>query len=113
MLAVRGADRASSVRPIPLTDRRLSVSRSLPATTPSHSYNHSVRRNVSSLRYSRADGHHVRFSVVSGDTLRNAKADLEAHRGLIVRVAGYCDYFCNLSGTLQDEAVACTEHTGT
>ena len=33
-----------------------------------------------------------------------------AHRDLIVRVAGYSDYFCDLSKTLQDEIIARTEH---
>jgi formate C-acetyltransferase len=62
--------------------------------------------------YFRADGHHVQFNVVSADTLREAKADPEAHRGLIVRVAGYSDYFCDLSQALQDEIITRTEHAG-
>jgi len=62
--------------------------------------------------YFRADGHHVQFNVVSADTLRKAKADPEAHRGLIVRVAGYSDYFCDLSEALQDEIITRTEHAG-
>ncbi|HVN30988.1 MAG TPA: trans-4-hydroxy-L-proline dehydratase [Thermoanaerobaculaceae bacterium] len=62
--------------------------------------------------YFRADGHHVQFNVVSADTLRQAKADPETHRGLIVRVAGYSDYFCDLSGALQDEIITRTEHAG-
>ncbi len=56
------------------------------------------------------DGHHVQFNVVSADTLREAQADPETHRGLIVRVAGYSDYFCDLSTDLQDEIIARTEH---
>ena len=62
--------------------------------------------------YFRADGHHVQFNVVSADTLRQAKADPEAHRGMIVRVAGYSDYFCDLSEALQDEIITRTEHAG-
>jgi formate C-acetyltransferase len=60
--------------------------------------------------YFKADGHHVQFNVVSAETLREAKADPEAHRGLIVRVAGYSDYFCDLGEALQDEIIARTEH---
>lgn len=60
--------------------------------------------------YFRSGGHHVQFNVVSADTLRQAKADPEAHRGLIVRVAGYSDYFCDLSDALQDEIITRTEH---
>ncbi|MFH1176852.1 MAG: glycine radical domain-containing protein, partial [Acidobacteriota bacterium] len=61
--------------------------------------------------YFKADGHHVQFNVVTADTLRQAQADPDAHRGLIVRVAGYSDYFCDLSLELQDEIITRTEHT--
>jgi formate C-acetyltransferase len=61
--------------------------------------------------YFKADGHHVQFNVVTADTLRAAQADPEAHRGLIVRVAGYSDYFCDLSLALQEEIIARTEHS--
>jgi len=54
--------------------------------------------------------HHVQFNVVSTDTLRAAKAEPEAHRNLIVRVAGYSDYFCDLGPELQDEIIRRTEH---
>lgn len=60
--------------------------------------------------YFAMNGHHVQFNVISADTLREAKANPEAHRGLIVRVAGYSDYFCDLSEALQDEIIARTEH---
>ncbi len=60
--------------------------------------------------YFRADGHHIQFNVVTADTLRAARADPESHRGLIVRVAGYSDYFCDLSEALQDEIIGRTEH---
>ncbi len=56
------------------------------------------------------DGHHVQFNVVSAETLRRAQADPDAHRDLIVRVAGYSDYFCDISRELQDEIIARTEH---
>ena len=62
--------------------------------------------------YFKMDGHHVQFNVVRADTLRAAKADPESHRDLIVRVAGYSDYFCDLSEALQDEIIARTEHEG-
>jgi formate C-acetyltransferase len=61
--------------------------------------------------YFKLDGHHVQFNVVTADTLREAQARPEAHRDLIVRVAGYSDYFCDLSRELQDEIIARTEHT--
>ncbi len=59
--------------------------------------------------YFRSDGHHVQFNVVSRETLEAAKADPESHRDLIVRVAGYSDYFCDLSDALKDEIIARTE----
>ena len=52
------------------------------------------------------DGHHVQFNVVDKATLLAAQEDPESHRGLIVRVAGYSDYFCDLSAALQDEIIA-------
>jgi formate C-acetyltransferase len=55
-------------------------------------------------------GHHVQFNVVNAQTLREAQAHPEQYRDLIVRVAGYSDYFCDLSQTLQDEIIARTEH---
>ncbi|MBI5833905.1 MAG: glycyl radical protein [Armatimonadetes bacterium] len=62
--------------------------------------------------YFRLNGHHVQFNVVRADTLRKAQAQPEKHRDLIVRVAGYSDYFCDLSRALQDEIIERTEHEG-
>jgi formate C-acetyltransferase len=60
--------------------------------------------------YFKLDGHHIQFNVVDAATLRAAQAHPEQHRDLIVRVAGYSDYFCDLSQALQDEIIARTEH---
>jgi pyruvate formate-lyase/glycerol dehydratase family glycyl radical enzyme len=60
--------------------------------------------------YFRLDGHHVQFNVVDAATLRSAQQHPEQYRDLIVRVAGYSDYFCDLSQALQDEIIARTEH---
>ena len=60
--------------------------------------------------YFRMDGHHIQFNVVDAATLRAAKAQPDRYRDLIVRVAGYSDYFCNLNEALQDEIIARTEH---
>ncbi len=60
--------------------------------------------------YFKMDGHHVQFNVVGAETLRQAQRQPEAHRDLIVRVAGYSDYFCDLSPELQEEIIARTEH---
>jgi formate C-acetyltransferase len=60
--------------------------------------------------YFRLDGHHIQFNVVDAATLREAKKNPQQHRDLIVRVAGYSDYFCDLGEALQDEIIARTEH---
>jgi formate C-acetyltransferase len=60
--------------------------------------------------YFSLDGHHMQFNVVDAATLRAAQDNPEDYRGLIVRVAGYSDYFCDLGRTLQDEIIARTEH---
>jgi len=60
--------------------------------------------------YFTMDGHHIQFNVVSADTLRKAKNEPEKYRDLIVRVAGYSDYFVDLTEELQDEIIRRTEH---
>ncbi|MFH1634646.1 MAG: trans-4-hydroxy-L-proline dehydratase [Chloroflexota bacterium] len=59
--------------------------------------------------YFSMDGHHIQFNVVDADTLRAAQQNPEKHRDLIVRVAGYSDYFCDLGEALQDEIISRTE----
>lgn len=61
--------------------------------------------------YFKLDGHHIQFNVIGADTLRDAQLHPENHKDLIVRVAGYSDYFCDLSRELQDEIISRTEHT--
>lgn len=61
--------------------------------------------------YFKLDGHHIQFNVVTAATLRTAQAEPEKYRDLIVRVAGYSDYFCDLTKALQDEIIARTEQT--
>ncbi len=60
--------------------------------------------------YFKLGGHHIQFNVVSADTLREAQKNPEKYRDLIVRVAGYSDYFINLGPKLQDEIIQRTEH---
>jgi formate C-acetyltransferase len=60
--------------------------------------------------YFRLDGHHIQFNVVDAETLRQAQKHPDQYRDLIVRVAGYSDYFCDLSEALQNEIIARTEH---
>ncbi len=60
--------------------------------------------------YFNLGGHHIQFNVVDATTLRKAQESPEEYRDLIVRVAGYSDYFCDLGKDLQDEIIARTEH---
>lgn len=55
-------------------------------------------------------GYHMQFNVVSKETLLAAQKDPQAYRSLIVRVAGYSDYFISLSKDLQDEIIMRTAH---
>lgn len=54
--------------------------------------------------------HHIQFNVVNADTLRDAQKHPENYRHLIVRVAGYSDYFNDLGEDLQNEIIRRTEH---
>ena len=60
--------------------------------------------------YFRMDGHHIQFNVVDADTLREAQRNPENYRDLIVRVAGYSDYFVDLTPELQYEIIRRTAH---
>jgi trans-4-hydroxy-L-proline dehydratase len=56
-------------------------------------------------------GHHIQFNIVDAETLKKARLEPESYRDLIVRVAGYSDYFCDLSADLQEEIISRTAHS--
>lgn len=60
--------------------------------------------------YFTLDGHHVQFNVVNAQLLRQAQKQPDQYRDLIVRVAGYSDYFVDLGKSLQEEIILRTEH---
>ncbi len=60
--------------------------------------------------YFKLDGHHIQLNVVTADTLRQAQKHPEKYRDLIVRVAGYSDYFVDVGLDLQNEIIKRTEH---
>ncbi|MBM3296468.1 MAG: glycyl radical protein [Candidatus Aminicenantes bacterium] len=60
--------------------------------------------------YFELGGHHIQFNVVTAETLRRARERPEMFRDLIVRVAGYSDYFVDLTPALQEEIIRRTEH---
>ncbi len=55
-------------------------------------------------------GHHIQFNVVTAEKLRDAQKNPDKYRNLIVRVAGYSDYFVDLGKNLQEEIIRRTEH---
>ena len=71
-------------------------------------------RNLGHLvrSYFKLDGHHIQFNVVTAAALREAQKHPEKYRDLIVRVAGYSDYFVDCGAELQDEIIRRTEHEG-
>jgi len=70
-----------------------------------------ISKVVSLVRsYFRMDGHHIQFNVVTAETLREAQKHPEKYRDLIVRVAGYSDYFNDLGEDLQEEIIRRSEH---
>ncbi len=60
--------------------------------------------------YFRMDGHHIQFNVVSVETLKDAQKHPENYKDLIIRVAGYSDYFNDLGEDLQNEIIQRNEH---
>ena len=60
--------------------------------------------------YFKLGGHHMQFNVLSGETLRAAQENPEEYKHLIVRVAGFSDYFIRLSKDTQDEIISRTEY---
>ena len=61
--------------------------------------------------YLTSGGRQVQFNVVASETLQDAKKNPEAHKDLVVRVAGYSTYFTILTPGAQDEIIARTAHT--
>ncbi len=62
--------------------------------------------------YFRLGGHHIQFNVVGTETLRDAQAHPDQYRDLLVRVAGYSDYFVDIGKDLQEEIIARTAQEG-
>lgn len=62
--------------------------------------------------YFRMGGHHIQFNVVDTQTLRDAQHNPDQYRDLLVRVAGYSDYFVDLGVDVQEEVIARTTQVG-
>ena len=60
--------------------------------------------------YFKFGGHHIQFNIVDTATLHDAQKHPEDYRDLLVRVAGYSDYFNDMTEQLQNEIIARTEN---
>ncbi len=60
--------------------------------------------------YFRMGGHHVQFNIVDTATLKAAQSNPEDYRDLLVRMAGYSDYFNDMNTDLQQEIIERTEN---
>ena len=75
--------------------------------TPSAIAGDTGLENLASLirTYFAMDGHHIQFNVFDKETLLEAQKHPDDYKDLIVRVAGYSDYFRNLDEELQNEII--------
>lgn len=62
--------------------------------------------------YMRKGGFHIQYNVVDSKVLRAAQKEQEKYRDLVVRVAGFTQYWCEIGKPIQDEVVARTEYEG-
>ena len=60
--------------------------------------------------YFKFGGHHIQFNIVDTATLQDAQKHPDEYRDLLVRVAGYSDYFNDMTEQLQNEIIARTEN---
>ena len=60
--------------------------------------------------YMRQGGHHIQFNVTSSATLRKAQEQPDDYRDLMVRVAGFTQYWCEIGKPIQDEVIYRTEY---
>ncbi len=60
--------------------------------------------------YFNLNGHHIQFNIVDSETLRQAQQKPDEYRDLLVRVAGYSDYFVDLDADHQEEIISRTQH---
>lgn len=60
--------------------------------------------------YMRKGGFHIQFNIIDSKTLRSAQAKPENYRDLMVRVAGFTQYWCEIGKPIQDEVIYRTEY---
>ena len=62
------------------------------------------------LTYMKRGGFEIQVNMTSKEELLDAQIHPENHRNLVVRVAGYSDYFTHLNPNMQAEVISRTEH---
>ena len=60
----------------------------------------------------RKGGYHIQYNIVDSKVLKNAQGKPENYRDLMVRVAGFTQYWCEIGKPIQDEVIARTEYEG-
>ena len=70
-----------------------------------------IKKCASMIRtYFKFGGHHIQFNIVDTQTLLDAQKHPDQYKDLLVRVAGYSDYFNDMTEQLQNEIIARTEN---
>jgi 4-hydroxyphenylacetate decarboxylase large subunit len=62
--------------------------------------------------YMRKGGYHIQYNVVDSKVLKEAQGNPQNYRDLMVRVAGFTQYWCEIGKPIQDEVIARTEYEG-
>ncbi|MHC1747208.1 MAG: 4-hydroxyphenylacetate decarboxylase large subunit [Cellulosilyticaceae bacterium] len=62
--------------------------------------------------YMRKGGFHIQYNIVDSKVLKDAQEHIENYRDLMVRVAGFTQYWCEIGKPIQDEVIARTEYEG-
>jgi formate C-acetyltransferase len=69
-----------------------------------------TRRLMQLIRVWSSQKHaHIQFNILNKHTLLEAQKNPEKYRDLVVRIAGYCAYFVDLTPSQQNELIARTE----
>ena len=62
--------------------------------------------------YLRKGGFHIQYNIIDSNVLKDAQKNTEEYRDLMVRVAGFTQYWCEIGKPIQDEVIARTEYEG-
>ncbi len=60
--------------------------------------------------YMRKGAFHIQYNIVDSRVLKDAQKNPQNYRTLLVRVAGFTQYWCEINKPIQDEVIARTEY---